>query len=208
MESLLSKVCQRADNYKFLSECYYLPDEGLMQKVADIAQAGSCFGELPSSVPPSAELELLKVDFAKLFVGPYKLLAPPYGSVYLEDGKLIGDSTMDVRMWYEKEGLDIVIKDAPDHITMELEFMYFLISKQIEAIKDSNLQEVQSYLQKQSSFLQTHLARWLPGFAENVQQNAETDFYVQLSVLTNNFVQKDIKSLVEEDVLNSWNGSN
>lgn len=205
MESSLNEVYQRADNYKFLSDCYYLPDEGLMQKVVDIAQTESCFGELSSSVPPLAELELLKVDFAKLFVGPYKLLAPPYGSVYLEDGKLIGDSTMDVREWYEKEGLDIVIKDAPDHISMELEFMYFLITKQIEAIKDSNLQEVQLNLKKQSSFLQTHLARWLPGFAENMQQNAETEFYVQLSAKTNNFVQKDIKSLVEDNVLNSRN---
>ena len=30
--------------------------------------------------------EALKVDFARLFVGPYKLLAAPYGSVYLEQG--------------------------------------------------------------------------------------------------------------------------
>lgn len=205
MEYLLEEVCQRADNYKFLSDCYYLPDEELLQKVADVTQTDSCFGELSLSVPPLAKLESLKIDFSRLFVGPYKLLAPPYGSVYLEDGKLIGDSTIDVKEWYENEGLDIVIKDAPDHISMELEFMYFLITKQIEAIKDSNLQQVQSYLQKQSSFLQTHLAMWLPGFAGNVQQNAETDFYVQLSGLTNNFVQKDIKSLVEDDVLNSGN---
>ncbi len=205
MEYLLDEVCQRADNYKFLSDCYYLPDEGLMQKVVDVAQTDSCFVGLSSCVPPLAELELLQIDFASLFVGPYKLLAPPYGSVYLEDGKLIGDSTMDVKRWYEKEGLDIVIKDAPDHITMELEFMYYLITKQIEAIKDSNPQDVQSYVQKQSSFLQVHLARWLPGFAENVQQNAQAEFYVQLSAETNNFVQKDMKSLVEDNVLNSQN---
>ncbi len=203
MEYLLDEVCQRADNYKFLSDCYYLPDEGLMQKVVDISQTDSCFVKLSSCVPPLAELESLKIDFSRLFVGPYKLLAPPYGSVYLEDGKLIGDSTMDVREWYEKEGLDIVIKDAPDHITMELEFMYFLITKQIEAIKDSNPQDVQSYLQKQSSFLQVHLARWLPGFAENVQQNAQAKFYVQLSAETNNFVQKDMKTLAVDNAVPS-----
>ncbi len=205
MEYLLDEVCQRADNYKFLSECYYLPDEGLMQKVVDVAQTDSWFVELSSCVPPLAELELLQIDFASLFVGPYKLLAPPYGSVYLEDGKLIGDSTMDVKRWYEKEGLDIVIKDAPDHITMELEFMYYLITKQIEAIDDSNPQDVQTYLQKQSSFLQTHLARWLPGFAENVQQNAQAAFYVQLSAETNNFVQKDMKTLVADGAITSQN---
>ena len=192
MENLLNKACQRADNYKFLSDCYYLPDEGLMQKVVDVGQTNRCFAELPCNVPPSVELDLLIVDFSSLFVGPYKLLAPPYGSVYLEDGKFMGDSTIDVRNCYESEGLDIAIKDAPDHITMELEFMYYLIAKQIEVIKDSNLQDVQSCLQKQSSFLQTHLIRWLPKFVANVQQNAQTEFYRRLAQLTWEFVQKDM----------------
>ena len=205
MEYLLDQVCQRADNYKFLSDCYYLPDEGFLQKVVDIAKADNYFAELSAHVPPLAELESLKVDFARLFVGPYKLLAPPYGSVYLEDGKLVGDSTMNVKMWYEKEGLDIVIKDAPDHITMELEFMYYLITKQIEAIKDSNQQELQSYVPKQASFLQVHLARWLPRFVEKVQQNAQAEFYVQLARLTNNFVQKDMNMLVGDDALSNQN---
>jgi TorA maturation chaperone TorD len=196
MECLLNENCLRAEKYKFLSECYYLPDEGFLQKVAEISQTDGSFVELSSCVSSSADLELLVVDFAGLFVGPYKLLAPPYGSFYLEDGKLMGDSTLDVKKWYEKEGLDIVVKDAPDHIAMELEFMYFLITKQIKAIEDSNLQDAQSYMQKQTAFLQTHLARWLPKFAENVQQNSQTEFYKQLSQLTNNFVQKEVKSLV------------
>ncbi|MBW8016453.1 MAG: molecular chaperone TorD family protein [Planctomycetes bacterium] len=197
MDYLLSELCQRADNYKLLSECYYLPDEELMQKIADFSQTETNFVELASSVPPAAELMLLEVDFARLFVGPYKLLAPPYGSFYLEDGKLMGDSTADVKVRYEKEGLDIVIKDAPDHIAMELEFMYFLITKQIKAIEDSNLQEAQACLHKQSAFLQNHLVRWLPKFAENVQQNSQTKFYMQLSQQTNDFVQEDMSVLLE-----------
>ena len=203
MENLLNNACQRASYYKFLSECYYLPEEGLMQKVVDIGETESCFAELSCCVPPSVEIELLIVDFSSLFVGPYKLLAPPYGSVYLEDGKFMGDSTLDVRNCYESEGLNITIKDAPDHIAMELEFMYYLIAKQIEAIENSNSQDAESYLQKQHSFLQTHLIRWLPKFAENVQQNAQTEFYRKLSLLTNNFAQSDIKILAEENALAS-----
>ena len=196
MQETINEICQRAEAYKFLSECYYLPDEELAGKVADFAQTNQFFAELCNSIPSDFELEALKIDYSQLFVGPFKLLAPPYGSFYLEDSKLMGDSTIDARDWYEKEGLDIVIKDAPDHITMELEFMYYLIAKQIEATKDSDLQGVQAYLQKQSSFLQTHLARWLPEFAENVQKNAKAGFYSQLSLLTNSFVQNDIKMLL------------
>ncbi|MHC4280926.1 MAG: TorD/DmsD family molecular chaperone [Planctomycetota bacterium] len=126
---VLDKVCPRADSYKLLSECYYLPDNALMQKIADIAKTDKIFAELVDCIPPAVELESLIIDFTSLFVGPFKLLAPPYGSVYLEHNKFMGDSTIDVGKFYEDEDLDIVIKDAPDHIAMELEFMYYLSRK-------------------------------------------------------------------------------
>jgi TorA maturation chaperone TorD len=169
-------LCQRAESYKFLSECYYLPDDGFFQKVIDAAQTDQGFSELAACISSGIELESLKIDYTRLFIGPFKLLAPPYGSVYLEDNRMMGDSTIDVRNCYENEGLDIVIKDAPDHIAMELEFMYYLAVKQIEAVKDANLEILQSCQQKQYSFLRTHLSRWLPAFAENVQKNAQTEF--------------------------------
>ncbi len=191
MQETLGKVCQRANSYKFLSECYYLPDEELIQKVSDIAQTNRFFVELASCIS-DIELESLRIDFTQLFIGPFKLLAPPYGSVYLEDNRMLGDSTIDVRSFYEGEGLEVVIKDAPDHIAMELEFMHYLVTKQIEAAGKENLQILQSCLQKQQSFLQTHLARWLPRFVKNVQENAQTEFYKKLAQLTEMFVQKDL----------------
>ncbi|MBW1770891.1 MAG: molecular chaperone TorD family protein [Deltaproteobacteria bacterium] len=83
------------------------------------------------------EIDDLCVDFARLFVGPYALLAPPYGSVYLDgERKVMGDSTMDVCMRYAEVGLQLAdhFKEVPDHIAAELEFIYFLILKEAEAI--------------------------------------------------------------------------
>lgn len=192
MPEILNTICQRADSYKLLSECYYLPDEELFQKVADLAQTNQLFAELCNCTPSGSELESLKIDYTQLFVGPFKLLAPPYGSFYLEDSRIMGDSTIDVRNWYKKEGLDIVIKDAPDHIAMELEFMYYLIGKQSQETNEGNLQNVQLCQQKQKIFLSVHLTRWLPGFAEKVQKNAQAEFYKKLVRLTEIFVQKDL----------------
>lgn len=192
MEKTLSSICQRADICKFLSECYYLPDEQLMGKVAEIAQSDAFFAELTDHIPPTVDLESLRVDYSRLFVGPYKLLAPPYGSVYLEDNRLMGESTMDVKSCYEAEGLDIVLKEAPDHITMELEFVYYLITKQAQAIENADLQMAEAYKHKQLTFLSSHLSRWLTGFSENVQKNAQTDFYKTLARLTELFIQKDM----------------
>ena len=198
MRELVDNTCQRAGAYKFLSGCYYLPDEELFQKVTDIAQTDQSFAELASCIS-GLELESLKIDYTRLFVGPFKLLAPPYGSIYLETSMIMGESTIDVRNWYEKEGLDIVINDAPDHIAMELEFMYYLIVKQIEANSDANPQITQSYLEKQHLFLQRHLARWLPKFVENVQENAQTKFYGKLARLTNILAQRDLDTCLSFD---------
>ncbi|MHC4530446.1 MAG: TorD/DmsD family molecular chaperone [Planctomycetota bacterium] len=203
MQETLNKVCQRADSYKLLSECYYLPDEELIQKVADLVQTNQFFAELYNCISSGFELESLKIDYAQLFVGPFKLLAPLYGSFYLEDSRIMGDSTIDVRSWYEKEGLDVVIKDAPDHIAMELEFMYYLITKQTQVTNEGNLQDIQLYQQKQKSFLRVHLARWLPEFAEKVQKNSQTKFYQKLARLTEIFVQKDLDAYVSLDTQQS-----
>ena len=200
MKGTLAQLHQRADSYKFLSECYYLPDDRFIRKVVDIAKTDHFFSELCGCVSSDFELESLKIDFTRLFVGPFKVLAPPYGSIYLEDGKIMGESTLDVRDWYEKEGLDISINDAPDHIAMELEFMYYLVAKQTQETDEGNLQYIQLYQQKQTLFLCSHLSRWLPQFAKNVQENAQTKFYKKLARLIGIFVQKDLDTCMLFDV--------
>jgi TorA maturation chaperone TorD len=191
MEQVIASAGRRADSYKLLSECYYLPDDGLVRKIAGFTQTDTSFAGLISHLPPATGLDSLRVDYAALFVGPYKLLAPPYGSVYLETHRVMGDSTSDVSNFYRNEGLDIVIKDAPDHIAVELEFMHYLAVKQIEATKDANLQRLQAYRHRQCAFLRIHLARWMPEFAENVRRHAQTAFYRTLAKLTEIFIQKD-----------------
>ena len=116
----------------------------------------------------------------------------------------MGDSTIDVRNRYEKEGLDVVIKDASDHITMELEFMYYLAVKQSQATEKGNIQDIQLCQQKQKSFLNSHLTKWLPGFVKNVQENAQTEFYKELARLTEVFVQKDLDACVSLDAQQSY----
>jgi TorA maturation chaperone TorD len=203
MEDALNKVCQRADSYKLLSECYHLPDNALLQKIIEVAQTDNFFAELKACITSDLDLESLKIDYTRLFVGPFKLLAPPYGSVYLEDNRIMGASTLDVRSCYESEGMDVVIKEAPDHIAVELEFMYYLVVKQIEATKEENPRNIRSYQDKQDHFLGTHLARWVTEFSENVQKNAQTEFYKKLAGLTEVFVQKDAETLAHYGVFDS-----
>jgi len=141
----------------------------------------------------------LKIDYTRLFVGPFKLLAPPYGSVYLEDNRIMAESTMDVAKWYEKEALNVLISGPPDHIAIELEFMYYLAVKQIQATKGENSQDIQLYQNKQKVFLCSHLTKWLPEFTENVQKRAQTEFYRKLAGLTDIFLQNDLDACASSD---------
>ena len=202
MEDFLSRERARRDAYKLLSECYYLPEEHMGDTLILLkGLMGDVCAAAVEHIPDLEEdIERLKIDYSKLFVGPFKLLAPPYGSVYL-DGKriLLGDSTMDARNRYREAGLDIAahFREAPDHIAVELEFMYYLVFKEVEAIELSDFRSAMEYLARQRGFLEDHLGVWVPEFAANVERNATTDFYRNLVRATRAFVQEDLNSGVE-----------
>jgi len=196
IEQSTLKRCERADFYKILSECYYLPDEKLLKTLDEFGKLHSgLFSEVVKNAPKPDDLERHKIDYSRLFLGPFKLLAPPYGSVYLEDGKFMGNSTVAVKNLYEQEELEIVLKEAPDHISMELEFMYFLVLKETEARENSELKEAAHLHGKQASFMCNHLGVWVQAFALNIERNAQTEFYKALGAATKNFVLEDLDKL-------------
>jgi TorA maturation chaperone TorD len=148
----------------------------------------------------AGNLEALTVDYARLFLGPYELLAPPYGSVYLDgERQIMGESTLEVRNRYKEAGLDISsdFRDPPDHIVAEFEFMYFLIFKGVEAIENSDIEATISFLEKQRAFLREYLGAWVFVFADNIEKNAETGFYKSLAMATRVFVRQDLDDLEE-----------
>ncbi len=196
MDHILAQEAQRAVSYRILADCYYPPDKKLLKALGDLGdRATPLLSEVAECVGGPECLQPLAVDYAKLFVGPYGLLAPPYGSVYLEDGRFMGDSTVAVRTLYDQEQLALVVKDAPDHIAMELEFMHFLILRLIEAAESSDTEQVSIYRQKQRSFLAVHLGGWIPQFTENIEKHAQTSFYRTLGRATRIFVAEDMESL-------------
>jgi len=197
MEELLSKGEYRRNCYRVLADCYYLPDEGLIRTLNGLEKSsGNLQFALAESAPTPNAIEELTIDYSRLFIGPFKLLAPPYGSIYLENtARVMGDSTQDVKKRYAEEGLQVDLKEAPDHIAIELEFMYYLISKEVAAVLNGDTINATGYLRKQRDFLAAHLGIWLPDFAGNVSSNAETAFYRKLAGLTDSFVKEDLESL-------------
>ena len=195
----LSRERTKADIFKCLSDCYYLPNGDLRATLDQLERRFECIYEeaVPFVVEMKAELESttsfepLEVDYARLFVGPYHLLAPPYGSVYLDGARqVMGDSTLDVIKNYREAGIDVneEFTEPPDHIAAELEFIYFLIMKALESVADSDFRGAVKLSGRQRFFLERHLAAWVDEFTFNVEENADTRFYKNLARVTKLFV--------------------
>ena len=141
-EDFITVEAKRRDAYQILSTCFFPPEQDTLSQLGDLK---ALLEHVCPEAAPYAEqmrqetdLQQLNIDYARLFVGPFRLLAAPYGSVYLEDKReIMGVSTLDARKRYVEAGLDFSddVKEAPDHIAFELEFMYYLVFKEIESLE-------------------------------------------------------------------------
>lgn len=190
-----------ADCYRFLSACFYLPEKELFLKEGLLNNLTATLKQVfPNASVFSAAMEEnikrysdedLAVEYAKLFVGPSELKAPPYGSVYLdEERRVMGDSTMKVIKLYEDEGLgrDGNFKELPDHIAVELEFMYYLIYKEVEAMERADSQTAAQFRKKQEMFLDSFLSKWISPFCQKIKEGTDNGFYHALADCVSAFI--------------------
>lgn len=192
----------RADLCRFLSACYYEPvqafsEERLFDSILgvaehidrDLADRASRLGEAFAA----QDLQALLVDYARLFLGAARpALAAPYGSVWLAgEPALMQESTMAVVELYQQGGFDVdeSIHDLPDHVAIELEFLYVLIFRQNDARRTGNQEEFSSAKSLEQRLLTEHLGKWIGPFAQAVSSGAETPFYRLLVEITERFVR-------------------
>jgi TorA maturation chaperone TorD len=203
----------RRDCYKLLAACFYQPQKKLFQDENVFA----VLGNLLTRVCPDAALfskkmatsvtqyndEELLVEYARLFVGPNELLAPPYGSVYLEEGrKVMGESTARVMEFYKAEGLsmDEQFHNLPDHITAEMEFMYYLAYHEVEAFERNDREKAVYFLNRQEAFLRMFLDGWVVPFCEKIQVGTENGFYRALGDCVSVFMSKTDRCAMPEEL--------
>ena len=208
-EELIQKETYRASCYRLLSACYCKPgeeftEEGLVKNLIAALEpicndAVPFAREMDEALSGYTNTEIL-IDFSKLFIGPQKLLAAPYGSVYLEGGRqIMGDTTIDAVKFYREAGVEMdrdEQKDMPDHISVELEFMYYLINKGIEAYQNSDEEEFIKHHNMQEEFLGKHVGAWTPKFTKDLKEGAENPFYKNLADCTLKFIMSDKEYLM------------
>ena len=146
------------------------------------------------------DIQDLKIEYSKLFIGPFELLAPPYGSVYIDQGhQVMGDSTIKVSKFLQKSGV-LINKDfhePHDHIGLEFEAMSILGEKLLQAVNEKNKKQITVLINKQNDFMQKFLLKTVNGFCEKVISNTIVDFFKLFGVSLQNFISDDARLLNE-----------
>ncbi len=155
------------------------------------AEAYRVLAGLFSKPPDAAELDALREDleletretefqvfddFAHLFAIPGGV-APPLESLAAAGGETdLADVLTD---FYADAGLtfDEQYELMPDHLSLELLFMSYLIDS-----RDLELQE---------RFLEEHIMNWVPYYCDRVTAEARTLFYREVASLTRDFLERE-----------------
>ncbi|MFZ5997214.1 MAG: TorD/DmsD family molecular chaperone [Nitrospirota bacterium] len=205
-EEFIMHERDRCDCYRLLAACFYPPkkelflQEHLFKNLAELLrricpEAAVHAAAMEEAVARYGDEELL-VEYARLFVGPYELQAPPYGSVYLDEGRrVMADSTVETVKMYREEGLsmDEDFNEMPDHITAELEFMYYLAFKEVNALERDNIEIGRQLADKQLSFLKKFLGVWASRFCESMKEGTGNTFYRSLADCLAVFIRSELR---------------
>lgn len=118
------------------------------------------------------DVNALDEEYKKLFEGPNKLYAPPWGSVYLDrDAVIFGESTIKLREWLHSICVEPVLnqKESEDHIGLMLMLLSYIVSN-----KEN----------KTIEYMQEHLYTWCYRCLECLENATNNNFYTGLCRLT------------------------
>jgi TorA maturation chaperone TorD len=173
-------VRERKQLYAFFATLFSYPDEELSAALegGEGVWAAGLFPEArqPPKLAGESQTEELQAAFTGLFINRLGgASAPPYGSVYLEGGeRLMGLSTQSVAAAYRGEELSVDGSVEPaDYLPTELEFLYFLVECEEEALSRGDVEEARSAVRKQGDFCRALLHPWVPEFCRRIRADRD-----------------------------------
>ena len=162
---------------------YCEPDSPACSDIVAQLSSGSWLTQWPygreDQLAPIAKLlaqseteETREEAWQRLFIGPYALPAPPWGSVYLDkENVLFGDSTLKLRHWMAEQQVEVTLDtDEPeDQFGLVLMMAAWLAENQPENLPD---------------LLAEHVLPWAYRYLALLQSDAGHPFYQGLAELT------------------------
>jgi len=170
-------VSERKLLYRFLAQLFAYPDLQLIDALArgDAEEAARLTGIEPPPILLEDDILLeLETGFTNQFINRLGgVPAPPYGSLYLErDGILMGQSSLKVLEAYRAEDLSLEGGgEPPDYLATELEFLYYLVGQEEEALSRRDVEGARDKTVKQKAFVSELLSPWVSVFCLRVAKD-------------------------------------
>ena len=142
----------------------------------------------------------LAVEYTRLFIGPGKHIYLCESTFLGERGGKISGEVKDLIEFYGLRYREDY-NEAPDHLSVELEFMQHLTNGEKEAWKGGDSLKAAEFLKVEKKFVQDHLITWIPEFSDTVIKQANTSFYREIARLTKEYLvleSKEIDLLIKE----------
>ena len=142
----------------------------------------------------SADAEGLSGEYARVFVGPAALSAPPWESVYRDHRRmLMTPVTLSVREAFRAQGfIPQRYRHVPDdHVALELDFLAALAGEVLEACKAGDMEACERQVESGTRFASEHLGAWVSDFANDLRKKADAPFYAAAGDMLGAFVEAD-----------------
>jgi TorA-specific chaperone len=182
------------DGRNYLQGTYLAPFKALKQTVTydppDVIESLIAFN---ASISDDKDLmQCLEQDYVRLFINSLDgIAAPLYASCYASasstggDAALMGPAAIEMKERIDSKGLSLgdQIHEPPDHLSIELEYLYFLLNKGWSAGDPALIDEAVSFAAKT-------MLPWVTRFYERIAP-VETDcrFYQLITALICSILQ-------------------
>lgn len=164
-----------------LSKAFVYPWNGIDETTAALRalsreQRGSYDEQIDlvlGSLDEFEDLTAAQLAYTRLFIGSFRMEAPPYGSFYLEaDHLLYGQMEVEVRSVYEQFGIQLKPdeKVPADHLRYLLAFLSLLAKRYEETGEEA-------FAEAFVDFRADYVLCWIGSFQELVHKYAEQPYY-------------------------------
>ena len=186
-----------------LSQAFTYPWNGLGETLEPLRaieagdQAGRWGDQVAKVLSESKTFENRTAEqlaYTRLFIGSFKMEAPPYASLYLgEDHTLNGQAAAEVEAVYAQFGLELDSKEIapPDHLRYLLAFLA-LMAKRYEETGEP------AFAEAYADFRDAYMLTWIDQCQALVNRYAEHPYYPALVALIVDVLKNGVCSAAPE----------
>ena len=146
------------------------------------------------------DADAAKMEYTRLFLGPDKLIAPPWESCYTaKERALFQESTLKVRSWYQQ--YSYVPSGYPshpdDHISLMMHFLALTTERAAQCLESDLMCGYRSLLEGQKLFEKNHILNWMDAYCADMDKSETKVLYPQLTRAMADFIAYDQQAIDE-----------